>query len=99
MPEQNLIKLAYQTLQQGKSSAGLAHKQLSTKLLELIEPDPIPPTTPISSDLLDDLRHSIASLEKLDWEEAEQGIYPKCQLFDNPWLVNVNDTEVCIIPN
>ena len=86
MPEQNLIKLAYQTLQQGKSIAGLAHKQLSTKLMELIEPDAIPSTTPISSDLLNDLRHSIASLEKLDWEEAEQGIYPKSQLFDSPWL-------------
>ena len=31
-------KLAYKTLQQGKGIAGLAHKELSTKLMELLAP-------------------------------------------------------------
>ena len=86
MAEKSLIKFAYQTLQQGKGIAGLAHKQLSTKLMEVLEPQAIPSVEPISLDLLNELRHSIASLEKVDWEDAEQGVYPKSQLFDSPWL-------------
>ena len=41
-----LSKLAYQTLQQGKSIAGLAHKELSTKLMELLAPDAVPKPSP-----------------------------------------------------
>ena len=65
MAEPDLIKLAYETLQQGKSIAGLAHKQLSTKLMELLEPEAMPKTNPIPPDLFNELRHSIASLQKL----------------------------------
>ncbi len=86
MGEPNLTKLAYQTLQKGKGLAGLAHKQLSSKLLELLAPDAIPETKAIPSELLKKIRSSMASLEKLDWQEAEQGLYPKSQLFDAPWL-------------
>ncbi len=86
MADKSLIRIAYQTLQQGKSIAGLAHKQLSTKLMELLVPAAMPEVDPTSPDLLNELRHSMASLEKLDWEEAEQGIYPKSQLFDSPWF-------------
>ena len=39
-----LSKLAYQTLQQGKAIAGLAHKELSTKLMELVAPEAVPST-------------------------------------------------------
>ncbi len=86
MSEPNLTKLAYQTLQQGKSIAGLAHKQLSSKLMEFLEPDAMPNTKPIPADLLKELRHSMAALEKLDWQDADQGVYPKSQLFEAPWL-------------
>ena len=34
-----LTKIAYKTLQQGKSIAGLAHKQISSRLMNLISPD------------------------------------------------------------
>ena len=34
-----VTKLAYQTLQQGKSILGLAHKEVSTRLMELVAPD------------------------------------------------------------
>ncbi len=80
MADKSLIRIAYQTLQQGRSIAGLAHKQLSTKLMEMLVPAAMPEVDPTSPDLLNELRHSMASLEKLDWEEAEQGIYPKSQL-------------------
>jgi len=86
MAEPNLTKLAYQTLQQGKGLAGLAHKHLSSKLMNLIAPDAIPNTKPIPTELLKELRRSITDLERLDWLDAEQGLYPKSQLFDLPWL-------------
>ena len=34
-----LTKIAYKTLQQGKSIAGLAHKEISSRLMNLISPD------------------------------------------------------------
>ena len=77
MPEQNLTKLAYQTLQQGKSIAGLAHKGISTKLMELLAPEALPQASDIGKELLEDLRLSMKELEKIDWKEAEDGIYPK----------------------
>ncbi|KGG12317.1 MULTISPECIES: class I SAM-dependent methyltransferase [Prochlorococcus] len=86
MAEQNLTKLAYLTLQQGKSLAGLAHKGLSTKLMEFFAPEAIPQTTQVGKDLLEELRKSMAELEKTDWNEAELGLYPKSLLFEAPWL-------------
>ena len=81
-----LSKLAYLTLQQGKAIAGLAHKELSTKLMELVAPEAVPSTEAVPPDLLKDLRSSMAQLEERDWDEAQQGIYPETQLFDAPWL-------------
>ncbi len=86
MAQQSLTQLAYQTLQQGKSLAGLAHKGLSTKLMEILAPESIPPTKPIPPRLFGELRRSMSALEQRDWHEAEQGIYPKTQLFEAPWI-------------
>lgn len=86
MAEQNLTKLAYQTLQQGKSIAGLAHKGLSTKLMELFAPEALPRGSDIGKELLEDLRTSMMELEQIDWQEAEAGIYPKSLLFEAPWI-------------
>ena len=81
-----LSKLAYKTLQQGKAIAGLAHKELSTKLMEWVAPEAVPSIKSVTPDLMKDLRSSMAQLEERDWEEAQQGIYPETQLFDAPWL-------------
>lgn len=81
-----LSKLAYQTLQQGKTIAGLAHKELSTKLMELMAPETVPKTEPVSSELLDELRRSMSALQERDWQDAEQGVYPVDLLFKAPWL-------------
>ena len=39
MVREQISKIAYKTLQQGKSIAGLAHKELSTRIMNLILPD------------------------------------------------------------
>jgi len=86
MAAPSLKKFAYHTLQQGKTLAGLAHKELSTKLMEVFAPDAAPGEFPIDKNLIKDIRLSMKKLELIDWQEAEAGVYPKSQLFDAPWL-------------
>ena len=62
-----LTKLAYQALQQGKSLLGLAHKEASIRLMELVSPSGLPPTLPTSPDLLAELSRSMDALMALDW--------------------------------
>jgi ubiquinone/menaquinone biosynthesis C-methylase UbiE len=81
-----LTKLAYQALQGGKSLMGVAHKEVSTKLMELVAPAGAPKTRPIPAEMLKDLQASQSALLELDWQEAEQGLYPTSLLFDGPWL-------------
>jgi ubiquinone/menaquinone biosynthesis C-methylase UbiE len=81
-----LTKLAYQALQQGKSLVGVAHKEVSTKLMELVAPQGAPKTRPIPPQMLMDLQAANSALMEIDWEEAEQGLYPTSLLFDAPWL-------------
>ncbi len=85
MASPNLTKFAYQTLQQGKSLAGLAHKGISSKLMELISQDNSP-DFPLQRELFNELRDSMSELAEIDWEEADEGLYPKTQLFEAPWL-------------
>ena len=81
-----VTKLAYQTLQQGKSLVGVAHKEVSTRLMELLAPTGAPKTRPVQPQLLAELQASHQQLLDLDWQEAEQGLYPTSLLFDAPWL-------------
>ena len=85
MPDQ-LTKLAYQTIQQGKGLFGLAHKEVSTRLMGLLVPDAAPRTVPVEPEMLERLRSGMAALTELDWQEAERGLYPASLLFDAPWL-------------
>ncbi|WP_269605268.1 class I SAM-dependent methyltransferase [Prochlorococcus marinus] len=86
MAAPSLKKFAYHTLQQGKTLAGLAHKELSTKLMEVFAPEAVPGEFPINQELIKEVRRSMENLEIIDWKEAEAGIYPKSQLFEAPWL-------------
>ena len=86
MAAPSLRKIAYHTLQQGKTLAGLAHKELSTKLMEVFAPEAATENFPLDQDLIKEVRRSMESLERIDWQEAEAGIYPKSQLFEAPWL-------------
>ncbi len=81
-----LMKLAYQGFQQGKSIFALAHKNLSTQLLNLVNP-PVTQlkTKSISPELLLQLQQRLEQILEADWQEAEQGVYPTSLLFDNDW--------------
>jgi ubiquinone/menaquinone biosynthesis C-methylase UbiE len=85
MPDQ-LTKLAYQTLQQGKALLGLTHKEVSTRLMGVLAPDGSPKTVPVPPELMGRLKQSMDALHEQDWQEAEQGLYPASLLFDAPWL-------------
>ncbi|MGI2908899.1 class I SAM-dependent methyltransferase [Tolypothrix sp. VBCCA 56010] len=80
-----LTKLTYQTFQQGKNYFGLAHKILSTRLMNLISPSQHQ-TKPIPTELLFKVQQRLNNLLEVDWEDAERGMYPTSLLFDNPWL-------------
>jgi len=83
---ETLTKLAYQTMQQGKSLVGLLHKETSSRLMELLAPQASPKTEPLPPAVLQELRDSMQRLLELDWQEAEAGVYPSALLFDAPWL-------------
>ncbi len=83
-----LTQLTYQTLQQGKSYFGLAHKAVSNQLFNLVSPPNEAQKALLKSvkpELLQDLQQRTETLLKKDWQDAEQGIYPSEILFDNPW--------------
>ncbi len=81
-----LTRLAYLGLQQGKGLLGLAHKEVSTRLMEWLAPEAAPRVEPLPPELLLRLRGLAEELNQLDWQEAEDGLYPASLLFDAPWL-------------
>tara|TARA_Y100000746_G_scaffold150953_1_gene129354 strand:- start:709 stop:1794 length:1086 start_codon:yes stop_codon:yes gene_type:complete len=82
----SFTEIAYRTMQQGRSLAGLVHKELSTKVMEVVAPDVVPKTEPVPSEMMDALRQSLDELHQRDWQDSESGIYPQSLLFDIPWL-------------
>ncbi|MDX2096188.1 MAG: methyltransferase domain-containing protein [Leptolyngbyaceae cyanobacterium bins.59] len=83
---QTLTKLAFQTFQQGKRYFGLAHKTLTTQLLNLVSP----PETPIAlksltPELLLKIQKRADDILEVDWQDAERGVYPMDLLFENDW--------------
>lgn len=81
----NLTKLAYQTFQQGKSSFGLAHKILTTRLQNLIHPRIERHTKPIPAEAILQAQQRLNQIIETDWQDADRGVYPHSLLFDNPW--------------
>lgn len=87
MPD-TLSKLAYQTVQQGKSYFGLVHKAVSTQLLNWVAPLPPeqkPKTNPITLELLQIIQKRMSAVLEADWQDVEKGVYPASLVFDNPW--------------
>lgn len=86
-----LTKLAYQALQQTKSVFGLTHKTLSSRVLNAIAPMGIiaprrdSAAKPLSPELFAKVKQRVDQLQAIDWQDAEEGIYPKELLFDHPW--------------
>jgi ubiquinone/menaquinone biosynthesis C-methylase UbiE len=81
-----LTKVTYQAFQQGKSIFALAHKSISSQLLNLINP-PVNQlrTKPIAPELLLKVQQRLNRIIEADWQDAERGVYPATLLFDNPW--------------
>lgn len=82
---ETLTKLAYQTFQQSKTYFGLAHKTLSTQLLNFFVPNAKRQTESLSPEILQLLQQRLSDLLDRDWLDAEQGVYPASLLFDTPW--------------
>ena len=81
-----ISKIAYKTIQQGKSIAGLAHKEISNRVMNLISPDKELNKFNLEKDLLIEIQKSMNILRDEDWNDAESGVYPHKLLFDEPWL-------------
>ena len=86
MVKEQFSKIAYKTLQQGKSIAGLAHKELSTRIMNFVLPDNKLGNFNIDKKLLVDIQNSMDRLREEDWNDSEKNIYPPKLLFDEPWL-------------
>ncbi|HEY9760982.1 MAG TPA: class I SAM-dependent methyltransferase [Trichocoleus sp.] len=84
MPD-TLTKLAYQTFQQGKSLFGLTHKTVSAQLLQMVSPPKTVKSQPLDPNVLQLIYKRMEALLEIDWRDAENGVYPKEVLFDNPW--------------
>lgn len=84
MPD-TITKLAYQAFQQGKSYFGLAHKTVSTQVMQTVSPPKDLQTKPLDLKSLQLLQQRMGDLLERDWQDAEAGVYPKELLFDNPW--------------
>jgi ubiquinone/menaquinone biosynthesis C-methylase UbiE len=80
-----LTKLTYQTLQQGKSYLSFAHKTLSIQARKALKPNDLP-MIPVPSELIAKLQQRFDDIQAVDWQDAENGVYPISLLFDEPWI-------------
>ncbi len=79
-----LTKLTYQTFAQGKKYLSFAHKNLSSKLLNFINP-PVNQlqTKRLTPGVLQQLQEKLDQIIETDWQDAQKGIYPESLLFDD----------------
>ena len=80
-----LTKVAYQSFQESKKVFGFVHKLVSDRLTDTFVPERQTASQPLSPQILAKLQQRLQKLEEIDWQEAQQGIYPTSILFDNPW--------------
>jgi ubiquinone/menaquinone biosynthesis C-methylase UbiE len=80
-----LTKLTYQTLQQGKSYLSFAHKTISIQARKALKPNDLP-MIPVPPELITKLQQRVNDLHAVDWQDAENGVYPTSLLFDEPWV-------------
>jgi len=66
MARESISKIAYKTLQQSKSIAGFAHKQISSRLMNFILPDSKLENFDIDKDLLMQIQNSMDILREED---------------------------------
>ncbi|MGV2828829.1 class I SAM-dependent methyltransferase [Myxosarcina sp. GI1(2024)] len=81
----SITKVAYRGFQESKKVFGLVHKLVSDRLTNTFVPERLNTVQPLSPQVLEKLQQRLNKLEEIDWQEAQQGIYPTSVLFDNPW--------------
>jgi ubiquinone/menaquinone biosynthesis C-methylase UbiE len=93
MPDQ-LTKLAYQTLQQGKNTFGFVHKLLANSAMKYFAPTSLiergatykeEETPKVNQAVINEVRRRLEEIAIVDWQDAEQGVYPASILFDQTW--------------
>ncbi|MFP4133561.1 MAG: class I SAM-dependent methyltransferase [Halothece sp.] len=80
-----LLKFAYQAFQQSKAAFALSHKTMSSRLTNLIVSEREKNLQSLPPEVINQMRSRLDQLLETDWQDAEQGIYPKSVLFDNAW--------------
>ena len=84
VPE-SLTKFAYQTFQEGKKVFGVAHKTISDRLTDMVVPERKGKVKSLTPETITKLQQRLSDLEEVDWQDAQNGVYPASLLFDNPW--------------
>ncbi len=81
-----LTKLSYEAFQKGKIYFGVAHKTLSTQLLNWMNP-PIAERKPqpLNPKLIATLQAWLDKIIETDWQDAQRGVYPESLLLENQW--------------
>ena len=82
---ETLTCTAYKSFQDAKSLFGVAHKNLSNRLTNVFVPERENQGKAISNETLQELRNKRDQLIEVDWQDAQNGIYPSSLLFDNAW--------------
>jgi ubiquinone/menaquinone biosynthesis C-methylase UbiE len=98
-----LTKLAYQTVQQGKSTFGFVHKFLANAAMKQFAPTGVidrgatydqKDVPKVDRAIIDEVRQRLDDITAIDWQDAEMGIYPASILFDQSWDDVVNYPRV-----
>jgi ubiquinone/menaquinone biosynthesis C-methylase UbiE len=80
-----LTRFAYQGFQESKKAFGFVHKLIGDRLTNTVLPEQASKSQPLSPEIFNKLQVKLKALEEKDWQDAQQGIYPRSLLFDNPW--------------
>jgi ubiquinone/menaquinone biosynthesis C-methylase UbiE len=89
-----ITKLAYETLQQGKSTFGFVHKLVANRVTRQLSPMSLQNSAAgyryeeapkVTQSIIDEVRGRLDAIARVDWQDAEQGVYPASLLFDHPW--------------
>jgi ubiquinone/menaquinone biosynthesis C-methylase UbiE len=83
---QKLTKESYKALQESKTLLALTHKQVANTVKKIVtfegklEPDIAPKYEP---ERINRVRQNFSEIVEVDWEDAQEGIYPVSLLFEN----------------
>ncbi len=80
-----LTKLAYQAFHQSKNIFGLTHRAWNSRVRSFVDPPQHLQVNKIDDQLLAQFQERFEQLLEVDWDDAQQGVYPVPLLFDNPW--------------